>query len=740
MNKNSAMKMEMFDQITPRKMMNTQDLIKEAWSRIAPCWPLRSLIAVNPLSGFEHMAFEDALHQGSVFFQQTDIAPQMEVINRHSIKWLKAFFDQGQSTIKMPLRNKGLFECVFSLMAFDRSLQKQSPKTWLWIVGLSRDPQKIILACLDFLGIKQDDRVLFLTLVLTALPGWASYIKYRAEWADLKDQENPYPFLTSDYLALRLILTCLFWPTARDLLIRHKSALENENSSQTVASICIDEKTYRSKVIGSLQKTVPQKETRYDAQVVFCIDVRSEPFRRALESQGHYETFGFAGFFGIPMSVKNDIKGEPYASCPVLLKPSYIVCETSGIDHAKNMARVKRSTLIKKLYQSLKYTFTTPFTLAEMLGVLSGVCMAWKSVSPLSYTRLTKKRHQKIQFSPDAESIPFEDQVSLAAGALRAMGLTENFSPVVIFCGHGSETHNNPYATALDCGACGGHHGAPNARVLAAILNKRDVSQALQKKGIIIPEDTYFVAACHNTTTDEVAFFETHAPKHVADLMKKIRHDFEKTRSQNCLWRSSRLGDTSSSTSSDIHVQKRAADWAQVRPEWGLAGNACFIVGPRSLTQGVDLEGRAFLHSYDCTKDHDNASLTLILTAPMVVAQWINAQYLFSTIDNVAFGSGSKVSANIVGKIGMMQGNASDLMNGLPLQSVYKSDLEPFHKPLRLMTVVFAPRKKIEAVINQQEILKKLFGNGWVLMVSIDPETQERFELQRDFTWQKLTH
>jgi uncharacterized protein len=174
-----------------------------------------------------------------------------------------------------------------------------------------------------------------------------------------------------------------------------------------------------------------------------------------------------------------------------------------------------------------------------------------------------------------------------------------------------------------------------------------------------------------------------------------------------------------------------------VRPEWGLARNAAFIVGLRIQTQNINLEGRTFLHSYDWKQDEDGTSLTTILTAPMVVAQWINTQYLFSTLDNVAFGGGSKITKNITGKIGIMQGNASDLMHGLPLQSVFKTDHEPYHEPLRLMTIVYAPPLFIDRIISQQGILQRLFGNGWVHLLCIDPTEGKTYYLQRDLKWTK---
>lgn len=317
------------------------------------------------------------------------------------------------------------------------------------------------------------------------------------------------------------------------------------------------------------------------------------------------------------------------------------------------------------------------------------------------------------------------------------MGLTKNFAPLVVFCGHGSETQNNAYATALDCGACGGHHGAPNAKILAAMLNDKKIRRAIAEKGIVIPDETHFIAAQHNTTTDEVALYQTSSSENYAKQIKTLQSDLQKAREKNSLWRSGEMGKKLDSKKAAGHTAIRAQDWAQVRPEWGLARNAAFIVGPRGLTKELNLEGRSFLHSYDYTVDEDGSSLTVILTAPMVVAQWINSQYFFSTYDNVAYGGGSKISKNITGKIGIMQGNASDLMHGLPLQSVNITDGKAYHKPLRLMTIVYAPRIMIDRIIAEQDILQKLFGNGWVTLAAIEPETGEKFILGRDLKWQK---
>ena len=245
--------------------------------------------------------------------------------------------------------------------------------------------------------------------------------------------------------------------------------------------------------------------------------------------------------------------------------------------------------------------------------------------------------------------------------------------------------------------------------------------------GIAIPATTWFIAAEHNTTTDEVVIFERHAvpQSHRADL-EALTASLAKAGQANRQRRAVLLGRTADD------LLTGALHWGEVRPEWGLAGNAAFIVGPRALTRGIDLDGRAFLHSYDWQADTDGAALTTILTAPMVVAQWINCQYLFSTIDNDHYGSGDKVTQNVVGGIGVLQGNGGDLRVGLPRQSLFTDDGTPFHVPQRLLTVVLAPFERVERVVESNDILGRLFGNGWVTLVVIDPRTGKAMRWRRD--------
>lgn len=713
--------------------------VARSFTTIAPFWPLKNLIAVNPLQGLEDLPVEEAFPLGSAYFQQAALPEPMEAINRQTIKWLQVYFDEGQATLPMPLRHSGLYAAWRQLAVHDTCLHEQDAQKKAWLANLPENPQQAIQHCLLQLGIARAEHQSFLTLLLTTLPGWASYIRYRTDWAGL-DTHHPHPVTQTDYLAVRLIITWLLWPEAGALVAWHEQVLERVRSQPAVLEPMQQaERAYRLPLLAQLAAQTLKQPRVPEAQLVFCIDVRSEAFRRALEATGDYQTLGFAGFFGVPVQIADTVTGESYASCPVLLSPQHIVKESpccGPAEQAQDRRGYVRLTKLNQLYQSLKYTFTTPFALVESLGIATGTWMGLRSLAPGMASRLKRSAVQAIRkpvaMEPSLDTLPLADQCAYAEGALRLMGLTHHFAPLVVFCGHGSTTQNNAYATALDCGACGGRHGAPNARILAGMLNKPAVRTHLSQTGIMIPDTTRFIAAEHNTTTDEVTLFG-HAPSEALDVLTQ---SLAKARQANSLERLKHLEKTARPGDAKQQTWLRSQDWAQVRPEWGLARNASFIAGPRDLTVGLNMEGRAFLHSYDYTQDPTGSALTTILTAPMVVAEWINTQYLFSTLDNVAFGGGSKITQNITGKIGIMQGNASDLMTGLPLQSVYATDRLAYHQPQRLMTVVYAPRPLLDAIIATQPVLQKLFGNGWVQLACLDPETHQPYLLTRDLAWQ----
>ena len=507
------------------------------------------------------------------------------------------------------------------------------------------------------------------------------------------------------------------------------------------------EHAWRRAAFAKLAASRTDSPARPAVQAAFCIDVRSEVFRRALEAAApSIQTIGFAGFFGFSLDVFALGASRGKAHCPVLLKPGFLVCESVGDDGALARTRAQRNATAQG-WKTFKTGAVSAFSFIETaaVGYLPKLVTDSLGLSrPTPHPKRAGLRDDEAraiapsiaadQQAGRAFGFTSDQRLAAAEAVLRAMSMTRDFARIVVLAGHGSSSVNNPHASGLDCGACGGHTGEANARVAAMIMNDTAVRAGLVAKGIVIPDDTVFVAGLHDTTTDELRLFDLDAmPATHAQDLAALRAHLAKAAQAARAERAHALR-IAKGEALDTAIQQRARDWSQVRPEWGLAGCAAFIAAPRARTLGVDLGGRAFLHSYDWRQDAEFGVLELIMTAPVVVASWISLQYYGSSVDNRAFGSGNKTLHNVVAGLGVLEGHGGDLRAGLPWQSVHDGE-RLVHEPMRLAVVIEAPIEAMNAVIARHAGLRDLFDNGWLHLFAMDDQGRVAHQYAGDRRW-----
>jgi uncharacterized protein len=836
-------------------------------------------------------------------------------INRELIKWCEAFLDEGHAAWPMHGREKGFYG-AWKFLAGQEWSPCAIPDSRRKLARLPAAPEDALLESLDSLGMPPEAWPDYLSHHLTALSGWAGFIKWRADQTDYEWQQV-YPVDLVQYLAVRIWYEREMVQQAcreelgidgnveaivRNIAASEKPGAVRESPPPRMVSYSLSsawrmkaladaleidfsvlmetppddlkvlldwidafpesdhgpvwlkafESGYQEQLIEKLRSNIGRLSSeqseregeapralptegatqapiivRHQAQAVFCIDVRSESFRRHLEAVGDHETFGFAGFFSVFIRYQAHGSHQETDQFPVIMKPKNAVREVPRTYHGQRLSRHRTGSRLlhagHELLHDLKENVVTPYVAVESLGWFYGLPLIGKTVFTVWYQnwadrlrrifvpristavtvdkllreeveemlateqravirRALRERFgdrdlilslERLEFlrkraldepvfgqHPPKGSLTAEEETAFIQAlrdhyridpggafarleritrigftpseqaftvetALRMMGLTRNFARLVLFCGHGSTTDNNPFEAALDCGACGGNPGLPNARVLAAMSNKATVRDALAKNAIAVPQDTYFIAGQHDTATDTVQLFDLEdiPHTHLNDLLR-LRRDLEEAGRRNSQERCSRFPEIPAvlpPTKAAREARRRSSDWSEVRPEWGLSGNAAFLVGRRELIRGIDLEGRVFLHSYDYREDPTGRLLEIVMTGPQVVGQWINMEHYFSTVDPEVYGSGSKIYHNVVGRFGVMSGPQSDLRTGLARQTVMNG-LRPFHEPMRLLTLIEAPRDRITGIIRRHRFLRHLYDNEWVRLAALDPE------------------
>lgn len=649
-----------------------------------------------------------------------------------------AQFDEGQASWGAPEQP--------GLLTAWRAVQSQdlSAGLLMGIDGLAgsvqrlpAEPEQVIEELLQALAVPTACREDYLLALLLSINGWASWCAYRRWQARLGGGD--------DQAIVELLAIRLAWEW---LLLRHAPvpALDQSWSAalrEWPASTLRDEapewlfqaaleQAYQARLVAKLSTKPAIEADEVALQAVFCIDVRSEPFRRALEaSSPRIRTSGFAGFFGLPVSYAPLGTARERPQLPGLLAPGWTV--EDELDAAPAATRSRQLQLQRKTaWTSFKTAAVSGFSYIETAGFASAGALLRDSLfgraadepdaAGLPGSTVRRLRPRLARSTQTGEAITLEQRIALAAGVLGAMSMRVVRAPIVLLVGHGSQTVNNPHAAGLDCGACCGQTGEVNARALAGLLNDAEVRAGLAAKGFELPAETRFIGALHNTTTDDVRLFELEdcdaaTQARLPEVQQWLAEAGARARAERAPGLGLQPRDPERLMA---RILGRARDWSQVRPEWGLADNAAFIVAPRARSRNIDLAGRSFLHDYDWRRDEGYSVLELIMTAPMVVTHWINLQYYASVVDPQRYGSGNKVLHNVVGgRIGVFEGNTGDLRIGLPLQSVHDGERWR-HTPLRLSVFIEAPQPAIAAIIERHEVVRRLVDHGWLHLFQID--------------------
>lgn len=485
--------------------------------------------------------------------------------------------------------------------------------------------------------------------------------------------------------------------------------------------------SYYDQVLSGIvvDKSVRKESNHKSFQALFCIDDREGSLRRYVEDlDPDAETYGTPGFFNVEFYYKPMDGNFSMKVCPAPMSPKYLIKEE--IDNKVN----------KKDFHFANYTHSLFFgwLITHTIGFWSAIRLFINIFTPrlspattFSFRHMDKFSRLSVENSDitvqeDGLQVGFTipEMADRVEGLLRSIGMVDQFAPLVYAVGHGASSVNNTHYAGYDCGACSGRPGSVNARVISYMANHPEVRAILKDRGILIPSSTLFMGALHDTTRDEIEFYDemlTDTTK--SQLHQKNKMIFVKALSKNAKERSRRFV----TLNSKIDIQKlhekvktRSVSLYEPRPELNHATNALCIVGSRRLTEDLFLDRRAFMNSYDYKIDPEGNYLFNILKAAAPVCGGINLEYYFSRVDNLKLGAGTKLPHNVMGLIGVANGIDGDLRPGLPNQMV------EVHDPLRLLMIVEHHPDVVLKTIQRTPELYEWFINEWVHLVVIAPE------------------
>jgi uncharacterized protein YbcC (UPF0753/DUF2309 family) len=503
---------------------------------------------------------------------------------------------------------------------------------------------------------------------------------------------------------------------------------------------------------GHVQPSAPR------FQLIACMDDREEGLRRHFESLApDHETLGGPGFFGVPIHYVG--LGAPGGDnlCPIVVKPKHEIHELiDPRDAHKLTAWQRRHDLLRSVDHGSHVSSRDMLwgsVLTPIFGALSLIPLLSRAFAPNLHARINTASRRALEDKPrtvittsradlparaDARVVGFTiaEQADMLTRTFMNIGLTSRFGRIFVILAHGASSINNPHSASYDCGACGGRHGGPNARTFAQMANNNEVRAILVTRGIHIPDTTWFIGADHDTTTEQIEYFDLDlVPPAWSAELAALTDALDRARALHAQERCRKFYSAPADASPAAalrHVEGRAEDLSQARPELGHMTNACCIIGRRALSRGLFLDRRSFLISYDPTIDPDATILERQLAAAGPVGAGINLDYYFCTVDNERFGAGTKLPHNMTSMIGVMDGASSDLKTGLPRQAVEQ------HEAMRLTMLIETTPEAMLGIFDRQPGVAQLFQNQWLLCITIDPSTGALHEYVRGHGFQPL--
>ncbi|AGI69094.1 hypothetical protein DUF2309 [Octadecabacter antarcticus 307] len=552
--------------------------------------------------------------------------------------------------------------------------------------------------------------------LLCDLAGWAGLGRYHLWEAQQAQTHNT---TLSELLAIRLV-----WEQALQaryakevgtqwdaVILRHKEPLRAETGHLIDAILQRAAEQASARRLDTLlaqagKPTNLAEPVSCEAQLVFCMDVRSERLRRALEIvDPGVQTYGLAGFVGLPLMNQAPAAENRKAARSVEVPDSSLRIKEDGPSTDETPIRDRLLRAISRFSRGA----VSSFAYVEAAGLLK--------LAPLVDSSQFHERRvvgygpiPRLTLDPSSEAA-----ADVAEAALRSIGLRRNFAPLVVFVGHEARVTNDAQSALLQCGACCGHDAAVNVRALSCLLNETPLRELLAQRGIEIPPETVFRAGLHDTTGDTVTFFSTDPVGGRKPQPIKWLHDIL---DQACdIVRAERSTDLPATPRGGA-LYARGGDWSQTRAEWGLAGCHWFVAAPRNATRNRDFAGKVFLHNYDFDYDPDGNFLAEIVGGPLLVAAYTNLQYYGATVSPQHFGSGNKLVQNVCGEIGLLDGISGRLRAGGPSDQSLFLNGQPIHDALRLVARIAAPDSAIDAAIRTSPKVTSLVEHGWLEVAS----------------------